>query len=70
MFLAGGGKVAKSRFQYVLLPKERHRIGMERPGTRELVASGTPYVIPYRVKGDWLELIAVFHGKQEWPERL
>jgi toxin ParE1/3/4 len=39
-------------------------------GTRELVVSGTPYVIPYRVKEDRLELIAVFHGKQKWPERL
>ena len=39
-------------------------------GTRELVVSGTPYVIPYRVKEDRLELIAVFHDKQKWPERL
>jgi toxin ParE1/3/4 len=39
-------------------------------GTRELVVSGTPYVIPYRVKEGRLELIAVFHGKQEWPRRL
>ena len=39
-------------------------------GTRELVVSGTPYVIPYRVKEDRLEWIAVFHGKQRWPERL
>jgi toxin ParE1/3/4 len=39
-------------------------------GTRELVVSGTPYVIPYRVKEDRLELIAVFHGKQKWPKRL
>ena len=29
-------------------------------GTRELVVWGTPYVIPYRVKEDRLELIAVF----------
>ena len=29
-------------------------------GTRELVVAGTPYVIPYRVKEDRLELIAVF----------
>jgi toxin ParE1/3/4 len=29
-------------------------------GTRELVVSGTPYVIPYRVTEDWLQLIAVF----------
>ena len=29
-------------------------------GTRELVVTGTPYVIPYRVKEDRLQLIAVF----------
>jgi plasmid stabilization system protein ParE len=39
-------------------------------GTRELVVSGTPYIIPYRVKEDRLELIAVFHGHQKWPKRL
>ena len=30
-------------------------------GTRELVVPGTPYVIPYRVQGEVLELIAVLH---------
>jgi addiction module RelE/StbE family toxin len=39
------------------------------PGTRELVVSGTPYVIPYRVRRNRLELIAVFHGRQKWPAR-
>jgi toxin ParE1/3/4 len=39
-------------------------------GTRELVVPGTQYVIPYRVRGDRLEVIAVFHGRQEWPKRL
>jgi toxin ParE1/3/4 len=29
-------------------------------GTRELVVSGTPYVIPYRVTEERLQLIAVF----------
>lgn len=38
-------------------------------GTRELVP-GTPYVIPYRLRGDRLEVIAVFHGRQKWPKRL
>jgi len=37
-------------------------------GTRELVIPQTPYVIPYRVKQGRLELIAVFHGRQKWPE--
>ncbi len=39
-------------------------------GTRELVVSETPYVIPYRVRQDRLELLAVFHGRQKWPLRL
>jgi toxin ParE1/3/4 len=38
-------------------------------GTRELVVPQTPYIIPYRVRRDGLELIAVFHGRQEWPAR-
>ncbi len=38
------------------------------PGTRELVVSGTPYVIPYRVRGEQVEFLRVFHGAQRWPE--
>lgn len=38
-------------------------------GTRELVVPGTPSVIPYRLRGDRLEVIAVFHGRQKWPKR-
>jgi toxin ParE1/3/4 len=39
-------------------------------GTRELVIPDTPYLIPYRVRRDCLELIAVFHGRQKWPAKL
>ena len=39
-------------------------------GTRELVIPDTPYVIPYRVRRDRLELIAVFHSRQKWPMKL
>lgn len=39
-------------------------------GTRELVVPGTPYVIPYRLRGDRLEVIAVFHGRRQWPKHL
>ena len=39
-------------------------------GTRELVVPGTPHVIPYRVRGDRLEVIAVFHTRQKWPRQL
>lgn len=37
------------------------------PGTRELVVSGTPYVIPYRVRGGVLEVLRAFHAARQWP---
>jgi toxin ParE1/3/4 len=36
-------------------------------GTRELVISGTPFIVPYRVRGDDVELLAVLHGARQWP---
>jgi toxin ParE1/3/4 len=45
---------------------------MGRPGrvgsTRELVVPGTPFLLPYRVRRDLIEILAVIHGAQEWPE--
>ncbi len=40
------------------------------PGTRELVIPDTPYLVPYRVRDDRLEIIAVFDGRQRWPDEL
>jgi toxin ParE1/3/4 len=37
-------------------------------GTRELPVPGTPYVTPYRLRADRLEVIAVFHARQKWPQ--
>jgi toxin ParE1/3/4 len=37
-------------------------------GTRELVVVETPYVVPYRVRGDEIEILAVFHGARRWPD--
>ncbi|NEN90184.1 MAG: type II toxin-antitoxin system RelE/ParE family toxin [Okeania sp. SIO3H1] len=37
-------------------------------GTRELVVTGTPFIVPYRVRGDRLEILAVIHGARKWPE--
>jgi toxin ParE1/3/4 len=39
-------------------------------GTRELVVTGTPYILPYRVRTGRVEIIGVFHGRQKWPKRL
>jgi toxin ParE1/3/4 len=45
-----------------------------RPGriadTRELVVPGTPFVIPYRVRDELVEVLSVFHGARKWPESL
>jgi toxin ParE1/3/4 len=38
-------------------------------GTRELVVSGTPYIVPYRVRGDVVQLIRVFHAARKWPSQ-
>ncbi len=39
------------------------------PGTGELMVSGTPYVVPYRVRGETVEILRVFHGARKWPEK-
>lgn len=37
-------------------------------GTRELVVSGTPYIVPYRVRAGSVEILRIFHGARKWPE--
>jgi addiction module RelE/StbE family toxin len=37
-------------------------------GTRELVVSNTPFVVPYRVVGSEIEILRVLHGAREWPK--
>ena len=39
-----------------------------RAGTRELVVNQTPYLLPYRVRGDLVEVLRVLHGRQRWPD--
>jgi toxin ParE1/3/4 len=37
-------------------------------GTRELVITGTHYILPYRVKENKIQILAVFHGARQWPD--
>ncbi len=37
-------------------------------GTRELVVPGTPYIVPYRVRQNRIEILAVYHSSRKWPE--
>ena len=39
-------------------------------GTRELVVADTPYIIPYRVRGEAVEILRVFHAARKWPGKL
>ncbi|MHB1937558.1 MAG: type II toxin-antitoxin system RelE/ParE family toxin [Acidobacteriaceae bacterium] len=59
-------KIIASVEQLALYPN-RGRAGRV-PGTRELPIAGTAYILPYRVKADRLEIVAVFHGRQLWPD--
>ena len=38
------------------------------PDTRELVVTNTPFIVPYRVRDEVVEILAVFHGARSWPE--
>jgi toxin ParE1/3/4 len=35
-----------------------------------LVVPDTPYIAPYRVRGDEVEVLAVFRGARRWPDAL
>lgn len=39
-------------------------------GTRELVISGTPFVVAYRIEKNEVHILAVLHAAREWPEEL
>jgi toxin ParE1/3/4 len=38
------------------------------PGTRELVIPRTPYIVPYRLAGNTIQILRVYHGARRWPE--
>lgn len=39
------------------------------PGTRELVVAETRYIVPYRVRGDTVEILRVFHTSRRLPDQ-
>jgi toxin ParE1/3/4 len=38
-------------------------------GTRELVIPNTPFIIPYRLRRDVIQILRVYHGARRWPGR-
>ncbi|MGJ5007845.1 type II toxin-antitoxin system RelE/ParE family toxin [Bradyrhizobium oligotrophicum] len=51
-----------------------NRPKMGRPGrvesTRELVIPKTPYIVPYRLSNDAIQILRVLHSARRWPESL
>lgn len=69
---SAASRVAKRILSTVNLLREQP--GMGRPGrvtgTRELIVPGFPYLIPYRVKKNTIEILRVLHAAVQWPEEL
>jgi toxin ParE1/3/4 len=38
------------------------------PGSRELVVAGTPWIIPYRIRRGFVDILAIIHGARKWPD--
>ena len=36
-------------------------------GTRELIIPNTPFILPYRIRGNSLTILAVLHGSPDLP---
>lgn len=36
-------------------------------GTFELVVHGIPYIVPYRVKENEIQILTVYHTSRKWP---
>jgi toxin ParE1/3/4 len=39
------------------------------PRTRELIIAGTPFIVPYRIQEDVVEILTVLHAARRWPDR-
>ena len=39
-------------------------------GTRELIVTRFPYILPYRVRGCAVEVLRVFHTARKWPNHM
>jgi len=48
--------------------------GIGRPGrvpkTRELLVNRTPFILPYRVRDNKIEILRVLHTSRRWPKKI
>lgn len=38
-------------------------------GTRELVIASTPFVVPYRIRDEHIDILRVYHAARMWPQQ-
>jgi len=74
-FIAKDNKLAADKIvsliyqnvKYLKVHPSRGRAGRV-TGTRELYISGTPFIVPYRVVDNEIQIIRVIHTSRKWPE--
>ena len=68
---AAATRVVQRVMQAVALLEAQPGIGRPGrvPGTRKLLVPRTRYVVPYRVRGQTIEILRVFHTSRRLPER-
>jgi toxin ParE1/3/4 len=66
----GAGRVVLTILSHIAHLKTQPHIGRPGrvPGTRELLARPAPCIVPYRVKGEVIEILRVLHTAQAWPD--
>jgi len=69
--IAAARLVVKRVFDAVAMLAEQPGLGRPGrvPGTRELIVPKTRYIVPYRVRGETVEVLRVFHTSRRLPER-
>lgn len=40
------------------------------PATFEMIVTGTPYIVAYRILGEEIQILTVLHAAQAWPSSL
>ena len=40
------------------------------PNTRELIIDHTPYILPYRVRDNKIEILRLLHTSRRWPKKM
>jgi toxin ParE1/3/4 len=75
-YIAQDNPVAAARLVLAILRKveilaQHARLGRvgRVAGTRELVLTGSPYVVVYQEAGPDVNILAVLHSARQWPEK-